>query len=132
MFYDHEGTGPEIRSLEQNPTETELQMLRCETEQREACSQLRMQIGRLEVEAASRVEQLNKARQIQAKHEGARDSAQQLGAELAHRGSYDQRQQQQTWKRDSVTREPGVTNSNIFSSFSFFHFIFSFFFVLFS
>ena len=31
---------------EQNPTETELQMLRCETEQREACSQLRMQIGR--------------------------------------------------------------------------------------
>ena len=33
----------------QNPTETELQMLRCVTEQREACSQLRMQIGRLEV-----------------------------------------------------------------------------------
>ena len=92
MCYDHEGAGPEIRSLEQNPTETELQMLRCETEQREACSQLRMQIGRLEVEAASRVEQLNKARQIQAKLEGARDSAQQRGAELAHRGSYDQRQ----------------------------------------
>ena len=52
-----------------------------------------MQIGRLEVEAVSRVEQLNKARQIQAKLEGARDSAQQRGAELAHRGSYDQRQQ---------------------------------------
>ena len=77
----------------QNPTETELQVLRCETEQREAWSQLRMQIGRLEVEAASRVEQLNKARQIQAKLEGARDSAQQRGAELAHRGSHDQRQQ---------------------------------------
>ena len=61
MCYDHEGAGAEIRSLEQNPTETELQMLRCETEQREACSQLRMQIGRLEVEAASRVEQPNKA-----------------------------------------------------------------------
>ena len=61
---------------EQNPTETELQMLRCETEQREARSKLRMQIGRLEAEAASRVEQLNKARQIQAKLEGARDSAQ--------------------------------------------------------
>ena len=45
----------------QNPTETELQMLRCETEQREACSQLRMQIGPLEVEAASRVEQLKKS-----------------------------------------------------------------------
>ena len=68
-------------------------MHRCETEQREACSQLRMQIGRLEVEAASWVEQLNKARKIQAKLEGARDSAQQRGAELAHRGSYDQRQQ---------------------------------------
>ena len=79
MRYDHEGTGPEIRSLEQNPTKTELQILRCETEQREACSQLRMQLGRLEVEAASRVEQLNKARQIQAKLEGARDSAQQRG-----------------------------------------------------
>ena len=52
-----------------------------------------MQIGRLEVEAVSRVEQLNKARQIQEKLEGARDSAQQRGAELAHRGSYDQRQQ---------------------------------------
>ena len=76
----------------QNPTETELQMLRCETEQREACSQLQMQIGRLEVKATSRVEQLNKARQIQANLEGARDSAQQRGAELAHRGSYDQRQ----------------------------------------
>ena len=68
-------------------------MLRFETEQREACSQLRMQIGQLEVEAASRVEQLNKARQIQAKFEGARDSAQQRGGELAHRGSCDQRQQ---------------------------------------
>ena len=68
-------------------------MLRCETEQREVCSQLRMQIGRLEVEAASRVELLNKARQIQAKLEGARDSAQQRGAELAHRGSHEQRQQ---------------------------------------
>ena len=66
-------------------------MLRCETEQREACSQLRMQIGRLGGEAASRVEQLNNARQIQAKLGGARDSAQQRGAELAHRGSYDQR-----------------------------------------
>ena len=65
----------------QNPTETELQMLRCVTEQREACSQLRMQIGRLEVEAASRVEQLNKARQIQAKLESARDSAEQRGAD---------------------------------------------------
>ena len=68
-------------------------MLRCDTQQREGCSQLRMQIGRLEVEAASRVEQLNKARQIQAKLEGVRDSAQQRGAELAHRGSHDQRQQ---------------------------------------
>ena len=38
---------------EQNPTETELQMLRCETEQRKACSQLRMQIVRLEIEEAS-------------------------------------------------------------------------------
>ena len=81
-------------------------MLRCETEQREACSQLRMQIVRLEVEEASWVEQLNKARQIQAKLEGARDSAQQRGAELAHRGSYDQRQQWQTWKRDSASWFP--------------------------
>eukprot|EP00450_Noctiluca_scintillans_P020932 CAMPEP_0194514044 /NCGR_PEP_ID=MMETSP0253-20130528/46370_1 /TAXON_ID=2966 /ORGANISM="Noctiluca scintillans" /LENGTH=729 /DNA_ID=CAMNT_0039357649 /DNA_START=51 /DNA_END=2240 /DNA_ORIENTATION=+ len=81
------------RKLEDNRAETEMQMLRCETEQREACSQLRMQIGRLEVEAASRVEQLNKARQIQAKLEGARDSAQQREPELAHRGSFDHRQQ---------------------------------------
>ena len=97
MCYDHEGAGAEIRSLEQNPMETELQMLRRETEQREACSKLRMQVGRLEVEAASRVEQLNNARQIQPKLEDARDSVQQRGAELAHRGSYDQRQWQ-TWK----------------------------------
>ena len=90
----------------QNQTETELQMLRSETEQREACSQLRMQISRLEVETASRVAQLYKARQIQAKLEGARDSAQQRGAELAHRGLNDQRQQLQTWKRDSASWFP--------------------------
>ena len=104
MCYDHEGAGSEIRSLGQNPTETELQMLRCETEQRDACSQLRMQIGRLEVEAASRVEQLNKAREIQASlkvretvpssaglnwHIAAhviRGSSSRRGREIRHRG----------------------------------------------
>ena len=61
--------------------------------QREACSQLRMQIGRLEVEAASRVGQLNKARQIQASSKVRETVPSSAGTELAHRGSYDQRQQ---------------------------------------
>ena len=103
---------------EQNPTETELQDMtnemkpegcRCfvvrQSNERlvhsEACSQLRMQIGRLEVEAASRVDQLNKARQIQARRETVpisaglkwhiaahmiRVSSSRRGREIRHRG----------------------------------------------
>lgn len=80
------------RKLEEARRETEVQMLRVETEQREACSQLRMQIGRLEVEAASRVEQLNKARQIQAQLEAERDAAQQREEEIRQQGAFELRQ----------------------------------------
>lgn len=65
------------RKLDEARRDAEVQALRAESEQRETVSQLRLQIERLEAEAASRAEQIHQGQQLRIQLEAERAAAQQ-------------------------------------------------------
>jgi len=80
------------QNLEQAKRDTDVQALTVEGQRREACTQLRLQIERLEIEAAQRSEQLNSARQLQAELEAEREDAKLREQDLRQIGAMELKQ----------------------------------------
>jgi len=80
------------RRLEQAKREAELQAIREQSERREACAQLRLQMERLEVEAATQVEQLSSTRRLQSQLLADREEAKQREEALRQQGGFELKQ----------------------------------------
>lgn len=88
----HREAGELRQRLEGAKREAELEALKLESQRREACTQLRAHIERLEVEAAAQLEQLGAARRLQAQLEAERAEAAQREEALRQQGSFELKQ----------------------------------------
>jgi len=80
------------RKLEEAKRKAEVRAIRAETERREACTQLRSQIERLEVEGAAQAEPLSSARKLQAQLEAECEEAKQRVELLRQQGAFELKQ----------------------------------------
>lgn len=83
------------KQFDEAQREAEVQSLRAESEQREALSQLRLQLERLEAEAATRAEQLSQAQQAQSQLSAEKAAAKQREDALKQQIVLESRQYQE-------------------------------------